>query len=157
MGLRDRLKQGLKSALGRGAAPAPAAAAPPAAHSPPRAAPPPPVRPPAPPAGAAPKQAAAKPAAPAADAAPLDPEAAAQAAKVEKARTRARKGVLLHIDKEGGAVPMKDAHDYSERRYFIAHRGFSDMMEWWLERDYISYDNEIVKLTDAGRAYATGG
>jgi hypothetical protein len=149
MGLRDRLKQGLKSALGRGAAAQPAAAAPPAAHSPPRAAPPPPIRPPAPPAKAAPIKAA-----PVADTAPLDPEAAAQAAKVEKARTRARKGVLQHIEKEGGAVPMKDAHDYSERRYFIAHRGFSDMMEWWLERDYISYDNEIVKVTDAGRAFA---
>ena len=151
MGLRDRLKQGLKTALGRGPAAQPTPAAPPAAHSPPRSPPPPPTRAPAPPSKAAPAKAA-----PAADAAPLDPEAAAQAAKVEKARTRARKGVLTHIEKQGGEVPMKDAHDYSERRYFIAHRGFSDMMEWWLERDYITYDNEIVKLTDAGRAYAAG-
>ena len=73
---------------------------------------------------------------------------------MEKARNRARKGVLAHIAKEGGSVKMSDAHDYSERRFFIAHRGFSDMMTWWLDADYIRYEEGVVHLTDSGRAFA---
>ncbi len=92
---------------------------------------------------------------PTTDAPPEDP--AGQAAKVERARARARKGVLLHIEKEGGSVKMSDAHDYSERRFFIAHRGFSDMMGWWLEAEYIRYEEGMVYLTDSGRAFAHDG
>ena len=77
-----------------------------------------------------------------------------KAAKVEKARSRARKGVLLHIDKQGGSMNMSDAHDFSERRFFIAHRGFSDMMGWWIEAGYVHYEEPVMHLTDSGRAFA---
>ncbi len=82
-------------------------------------------------------------------------DAANQQDKIERARTRARKGVLKHIQSRGGALPMADAHDHSERRYFIAHRGFSDMMEWWLTEGYIRYEEGVVTVTEEGAAYAT--
>jgi hypothetical protein len=168
MGLRDRLVNRVRKVLGKDAAlPAAAPAAPPAAVAPSAAATPTPSAPPSAAAAPTPSAAIARPASPsaaaraappsstptasAASAAPEDP--AEKAAKVEKARNRARKGVLLHIDKQGGSLPMSDAHDYSERRFFIAHRGFSDMMGWWLESDYIRYEEGVVHLTDSGRAF----
>lgn len=184
MGLRDRLVNRVRKVLGKGAplhAAAPPAASSPAAAAPPAAAPPAaatptpsaspsaaatptppasapsarPTAPASPSAAARPAPSSSTPTASAASAAPEDP--AEKAAKVEKARNRARKGVLLHIEKQGGFLPMSDAHDYSERRFFIAHRGFSDMMGWWLESDYIRYEEGVVHLTDSGRAFMKEG
>jgi hypothetical protein len=52
-------------------------------------------------------------------------------------------------------MSMADMHDHSERRYFIAHRSFSDLMETWTSEGLVSYDPETgtVTVTDAGRLF----
>ncbi len=158
MGLRDRLANRVRAALGKPAAPpqASVAAPPPAVVAPAASAPPVATAPAASPQSASPQSASPQSASPQSAGSPAAPveDPAEKAAKVEKARTRARKGVLLHVEKEGGSLKMSDAHDYSERRFFIAHRGFSDMMTWWLDADYIRYEEGVVHLTDSGRAFA---
>jgi len=147
MGLRDRLVNRARSVLGKPAERPPASV--PVA---------PPVLPVAPTAPVAAPVAAPRTGSPAGhpgvtETAPVE-DPAEKAAKIEKARSRARKGVLLHIEKQGGSINMSDAHDFSERRFFIAHRGFSDMMGWWIEAGYVRYDEPIMHLTDSGRAFA---
>ena len=39
-------------------------------------------------------------------------------------------------------MSMADMHDFSERRYFIAHRSFSDLMETWIGEGLVTYDPE---------------
>lgn len=89
-------------------------------------------------------------------AAEADPEE--EARKLEKQRRfmqRARRGVLEHIQEQGGELSMKDMHDHSERRYFIAHRAFSDMMEFFVDEGLVEYDPStmIVRLTAKGEAF----
>ena len=68
------------------------------------------------------------------------------------ARTRA--GLLRFIDDNGGKASLRELHDYSERTYFVAHVGFSRMMEELTDEDLIDYDHDtaVASLTEAGRA-----
>ena len=83
-----------------------------------------------------------------------DPE---MRAKFEKIVAKAKLGVLKHVldTSADGRMAMADMHDHSERRYFIAHRSFSDLMESWIGEGLVSYDAETgsVTVTDAGRAF----
>jgi hypothetical protein len=45
-------------------------------------------------------------------------------------------------DERGRSMSMADMHDHSERRYFIAHRSFSDLMETWIGEGLVTYDPE---------------
>ncbi|GEM_PF-704031 len=93
---------------------------------------------------------------------PADPPAveseadkiAQQKARQDKILAKARKGVLAKLDELGGTAQMKELHDYSERRYFIAHRSFSKLMEYFVEQGLIDFDHDAgtCVLTDAGRA-----
>lgn len=158
MGLRTRLKSKVKAALGRGeaeATPTEAAPAAPAARSPSRAPAPsrtaptstatPPPRPPSPPAAASP-----------APASPEEAEAEAKKqAKIAKHREKTRKGVLKKLDELGGESELADLHDFSERRYFVAHRGFSELMEGLVAEGLLLFDHatNTATITEAGRAY----
>lgn len=164
MAIRERLKSAVQGILGakppppaapvRPAPAAPAQAAPAPSPAPVQAAPVAPVQaPPAPAKPAAPVQAA--PAAPA-QAAPAAPEkSAADEEKQRRFRERARRGVLKYIDEHGGVVGLADVHDYSERKYFIAHKGFSKMMEEFVDEGHIRWDPSqgLATLTDEGRAF----
>jgi hypothetical protein len=164
MGLRSRIKGRLKKLTGSPstpAAPLAQAAEPPAkpAAPPPRAEPPPI---PKPPVAAAKPQVATEPsvAAKPASAAPAAPgenseKTAVDEAKIKRHRSKAERGVLKHLHKQGGTMSMKDLHDFSERRYFIAHVGFSKMMEFFVEYRYVDFDHDsyIVVLNDDGRQY----
>ncbi len=83
-----------------------------------------------------------------------DPEVRA---KFEKIVAKAKRGVLAHVIETSpdGAMAMADMHDFSERRYFIAHRSFSDLMETWTGEGLVTYDPDTgrVAVTDAGRAF----
>ena len=83
-----------------------------------------------------------------------DPEVRA---KFEKIVAKAKLGVLDHVLKTSsdGRMSMADMHDHSERRYFIAHRSFSDLMETWIGEGLVTYDAETgaVVVTDAGRLF----
>ncbi|MCK6503610.1 hypothetical protein L6R53_09460 [Myxococcota bacterium] len=163
MGLRSRLKESLKSALGRGTTPtgatAPAGAMPTTAATPstgvsPSAA----SRPATPPLAAAsrPAPASAAPEAPASappGKAAADPE---QQEKIEKHRRKTKAGMLKWLsEQEGGAAHMGVMHDHCEKRFFVAHRAFSNLMEDLTEGGLVTYDAEsgMVTVTAAGRAW----
>jgi len=153
MGIRSRIKGRIKKLAGS-QDPAP----PPAPREPP---PPPPARAtptpaPAPATAPAPPAPSAPPAPQAAATPDPDPDAKTEDdAKIQRHRAKAQRGVLKHLDKQGGTMPMKDLHDFSERRYFIAHAGFSKMMEFFVEDRYVDFDHDsyTVVLTDDGRHF----
>ena len=159
MGIRSRLKNRVRTLLGRsesGAAPSqqrpsPTTAPKPAAQAAtPAAAPsaaPPPATPPAEP-PTAPATTRTPPAAAAATSESSDAEA-----KAARHFERTRRAVLRFIDEQGGMAGLADMHDYSERKYFIGHRRFSDLMETLLEDALIDYDHGSgeARITDKGR------
>ncbi|MCB9765885.1 MAG: hypothetical protein H6739_39290 [Alphaproteobacteria bacterium] len=173
MGIRSRLKKRVKSLLKPDSAPEvrpePPRAPPAPQAAPPPTAPPKAVSPQAAPPPAAPPKAVVPPgavsrgrsAAVTSVGPPPSPTDEEEARKLEKQRRfmeRARKGVLQHVAEAGGALPMKDMHDFSERRFFIAHRAFSDMMEFFVDGGFVEVDGATmdVRLTDAGRAFLDG-
>ena len=117
---RDRLKNRIKRMMSGGAD---AQAVPPAA-SPPPTSPPVQAAPPPTPAPAEPAPVPAKVAE-----APVDPEAEEKAKKAAKHVERTRKAMLKFVIEQGGEASMADMHELSERRYFIGHKRFSDLME----------------------------
>ncbi|MCK6520137.1 hypothetical protein L6R49_01740, partial [Myxococcota bacterium] len=87
--------------------------------------------------------------------APKDAEAEE---KQRKFMARARKGLLTKVQEAGGAMPLGELHDHSEKRYFIAHRAFSNLMEEMVAEGLLDYESGtgIARLTDAGREAAKG-
>jgi hypothetical protein len=77
------------------------------------------------------------------------------AAKAVKHFEKTRKAVLQYVIDQGGVASMGDMHDYSERRYFIAHRKFSDLMEGIVGEGLVDYDEAggEASITEAGQAY----
>jgi len=77
------------------------------------------------------------------------------AAKAAKHFEKTRRAVLKFVVDQGGVAGMGEMHDYSERRYFIAHRRFSDLMEGIVGEGLITYDDGTgeATITDAGQAY----
>lgn len=143
---RDRLKNRLKRMMGGDTdAQAPAAVTPtPPAPPSVQAAPPPPPAPP-------------KPVPPPAKAAevPADPEAEEMAKKAAKHVERTRKAMLKFVIEQGGEASMADMHALSERRYFIGHKRFSDLMEGIVGEGLIDFDHSsgMATITEAGSAY----
>ena len=159
MGLRSRIKGRLKKAIGGSEAPTPAPV--PQAPARMKAEPTrPPASDPAPAAEPAPKPAAKKvsvaQASPQKDAGdgrkPISEE------KVQKHLAKTRKGVLKMVLEKGGSATLAEMHDFSERRYFIAHKKFSDLMEAMIEDAHIDYNSaeSVATLTDKGKAYVEG-
>jgi hypothetical protein len=169
MGVRSLVKRGLKKALGvdirradapaNGAPPptAPVKVAPPpvAKVAPPPVAKvaPPPVAKVAPPPVAEVAPPPVAEVAPPPVGAPKTEGAKIDKAKIERARKRARKGVLAFVDKQGGTSTLSEMHDHSERRYFFAHKAFSNLMEDMVRDEVINWDADsgIATLTDWGR------
>jgi len=154
MGIRSRLKAAVRKRLsGQEVEPAPAMPASPVHTAAPeveRSAPPQaadverPAPPPAPP--------------PVVEAAPASaaPEISdEQAAKVAKHFEKTRRAVLKFVADQGGSASMAEMHDYSERRYFIAHKKFSDLMEGIVDEGLIDFDHAAgeATLTSAGQSY----
>ena len=67
----------------------------------------------------------------------------------EKTRT----GVLGFVHEQGGRASLRDVHDYSERRYFIAHQSFSRLMEELTDGELLEFDFDsgMATLTTTGR------
>lgn len=57
--------------------------------------------------------------------------------------------------KSGGTSSLGDLHDLAERRYFIAHKAFSDLMEEMVAEGVYLYDWSagVATLTDLGREW----
>jgi len=148
MGFRNRLKNRLKKTLGSSDAhevvqappsiPQPTAAPPPAPPAPPQ---PDPVVSTVPPDSV---QTEAE-----------DPEEALKAQRAAKHFEKTRKAMLRFIVEEGGEASMAAMHELSERRYFIGHRRFSDLMEGLVAEGLIDFDHDtgMANVTDQGRDY----
>ena len=69
---------------------------------------------------------------------------------------KARKGVLKHLNENGGKLNMGELHDFSMNRYLIQHQGFSRMMETFVNEGLVKYDeaNMMTTITEAGRSFA---
>ena len=67
---------------------------------------------------------------------------------------RARAGVLKFVSDRGGSARLGDIHEFSEKKYLIAHRGFSRLMEGVVSQGLMDFDplSNTVTLTDVGRA-----
>ena len=169
MGLRSRVKDGLRGSVKRllGRDTPGAGETSPAGHMPATAATPvvaPAVVPAAPavvPAAPAMVPAAPPPAAAAHTRAVPKPtpvvsdEEAERKEKTRKHLLKTKQGMLRWLDQQGGQSPMGPMHDYCERRFFVAHRGFSNLMEELTEGGLVLYegDSGTVTLTEAGRAW----
>ncbi len=70
---------------------------------------------------------------------------------------RTKKGLLLWLADRGGNAPLGEMHDYSERKFLVAHQGFSKVMEACVGESLVEFDRAtgIASLTDAGRTFAT--
>lgn len=70
---------------------------------------------------------------------------------------RTKKGLLRWLADKGGSSPLSDLHDYSERKFLVAHQGFSKLMEACVAESLVAYDRAsgIASLTDTGRTFAT--
>jgi len=96
------------------------------------------------------------PAAPAAVAAPVPEANTVDEEKIRKHREKTKRGLLIQLHKQGGHQSLAELHDYSERRFFVAHRAFSTLMEEFVEEQLVIWDatSGLVTLTEEGRVYA---
>ncbi len=67
----------------------------------------------------------------------------------------AKKGVLKQLARQGGAMQIKDLHEFSTLRFGRGHREFSELMEALVAAELVSYDAGTFALTEAGKK-ATG-
>ena len=67
---------------------------------------------------------------------------------------RARKGVLKFIADSGAPVNMSDLHDFTLKKFFIQHQGFSNLMEGLVADQLVVFNQEASEfiLTDMGKA-----
>ena len=88
-------------------------------------------------------------------AASADLEADERAEKAAKHVERTRVAMLKFVIDQGGQASMADMHELSERRYFIGHKRFSDLMEGIVGEGLIDFDHAsgMATITDAGAAY----
>ena len=75
--------------------------------------------------------------------------------KVKKHMLKTRKGVLKFVHDNGGSATLAEMHDYSERRFFVAHKKFSDLMEAMIADEQIDYNaaESVATLTETGKDY----
>jgi hypothetical protein len=68
---------------------------------------------------------------------------------------RARRGVLQHLNDNGGKLNMSALHDYSMKKFLIQHQRFSLMMEGFVNEGLVEFDwgTQDTTLTDAGRQF----
>jgi hypothetical protein len=69
---------------------------------------------------------------------------------------RTRRGILRFVADQGGRSALRELHDYSERTFFVAHVGFSRLMEELTGAGLLDYDHDtaIATITEAGRVEA---
>jgi hypothetical protein len=73
-------------------------------------------------------------------------------AKILKHRKRTKVALLKLTQKKGGTASLGDLHDLAEKRFFIAHKAFSDLMEEMVAEDIVHYDwsSQEATITQTG-------
>ena len=66
---------------------------------------------------------------------------------------RARLGVLKFVSDRGGSARLSDIHEFSEKKFFIAHQGFSRLMDGMVTEGLMDFDftSNTAILTESGR------
>jgi len=84
-----------------------------------------------------------------------NPQSAEALEKQKQFFERARRGVLGHLNDQGGKLNMSELHDYSMKKFLIQHQRFSVMMEGFVTEGLVEFDwgTQDVTLTDAGRQF----
>ena len=74
-------------------------------------------------------------------------------AKQKELMERARRGVLKFVSDRGGSAHLGDIHEFSEKKYFIAHQGFSRLLDGIVSGGLMAFEavSNTVTLTEAGR------
>ena len=72
--------------------------------------------------------------------------------KILKHRRRTKVALLKLTANSGGTAALGDLHDLAEKRYFIAHKAFSDLMEEMVSEGLFLYDWNVgeATITDLG-------
>ena len=78
--------------------------------------------------------------------------------KILKHRRRTKIALLKLTAKSNGTAALGDLHDLAERRYFIAHKAFSDLMEEMVAEGLFLYDWGAgeASITELGTEWITG-
>lgn len=79
-------------------------------------------------------------------------EKKAQAAQKHLAKTK--KGLVQKVLQEGGKMSLPDIHSYSEQRFLIGHKKFSDLLEEMIAEELLcfSYDDGIISLGNSAQS-----
>ena len=87
-----------------------------------------------------------------------DQPASEQDEKILKHRKRTKIAMLKQAVKSNGTAPLGDLHDLAERRYFIAHKAFSDLMEEMVAEGLFLYDWNAgeATITEQGAEWIAG-
>jgi hypothetical protein len=153
MGLRSRMMGRFRELLGGAQSPPPTSSAStrpaptrPAASAPPRPAPATPSQTtsPTPPASPAP---------PTSPSAMPAPSAGSAEEKAAKHLIKTRKALLQKLKEADGALTLGELHDYSERRYFIGHKKFSDLFEAMVDQGVVDWDPQSATATLTERGH----
>lgn len=70
----------------------------------------------------------------------------------DKHLAKTKKGLVKKVSDLGGATTLPELHDYSEKRFFVGHKRFSDLMEEMISEDLLCFsyeDSSIVLGTKA--------
>ena len=75
--------------------------------------------------------------------------------KVQQHRIRTKSALLQCAQEMGGTASLGELHDLAERRYFIAHKAFSDLMEEMVSEKLWHYEWGVQEatITDEGVAF----
>lgn len=80
---------------------------------------------------------------------PIDQE------KIARHKLRTRLGLLKKIQEKGGTIALAELHDHSERRYFVGHKKFSDLMEDMVREELLIFDWESQEATITAQGIET--
>ncbi len=86
---------------------------------------------------------------------PQSTELSEKDAKIAKHRRRTKKALLKLTREQGGTASLGDLHELGERRYFIAHKAFSDLMEEMVAEGLFLYDwsSQEATITETGTQF----
>lgn len=69
---------------------------------------------------------------------------------------RARKGVLAWLaERDGAATTLAEMHEYRSAKFLLAHQGFPEMKESFVDEGLVEYDGGTgtATLTETGRTF----
>ena len=63
---------------------------------------------------------------------------------------KTRNGILKCLQNKGSSAPMKVLHGHSKLIHQVAHREFSEVMEWLENDKLVTFNDDTFMLTEEG-------